>query len=283
MPKPNFFIVGAPKCGTTSLAGWLSEHPNALMSPIKEPHYYSTDLGNRAVTSRGRYEDLFKRANWNHRAIGEASTWYLYSRDAVPKIEIANPNARYIVMTRDLISMAHSLHHHNLRVLHEDQVSFEVAWSLQATRMAGHNIPNTCTEPVFLQYFEACSLGSQLHRLCRHVSRDRILHLPLADLQSDPAKSYRRVLDFLGLPDDDRRVFFAANKARGYRSHSVQRLIRLGGKIRLALGFQRGFGLGRLNEMTLPKEPLSDSFRAELTQAFRQEQQLLEEFNQGQT
>lgn len=44
MKRPNFFIIGAPRCETTSLYMWLREHPNIHMSPVKEPHFYSTDL-----------------------------------------------------------------------------------------------------------------------------------------------------------------------------------------------------------------------------------------------
>ena len=40
MKRPDFFILGAPKCGTTSMAAWLSEHPNVFMSPIKEPFFF---------------------------------------------------------------------------------------------------------------------------------------------------------------------------------------------------------------------------------------------------
>ena len=45
--RPNFFIVGAPKCGTTSLDEYLRQHPNVFISRPKEPHYFSTDLNNR--------------------------------------------------------------------------------------------------------------------------------------------------------------------------------------------------------------------------------------------
>ena len=43
--KPNFFIVGAPKCGTTALYEYLRPHPNVFMPEIKEPHYFAKDLG----------------------------------------------------------------------------------------------------------------------------------------------------------------------------------------------------------------------------------------------
>ncbi|RFA37823.1 sulfotransferase domain-containing protein [Alkalilimnicola ehrlichii] len=177
--SPNFFIIGAPKCGTTSLARWLSEHPETYLSPTKEPHYYSTDLSNRRIKSESSYLSLFSGVGSAHKAIGEASTWYLYSKEAVANIERQHSGTRYIVMTRDPIEMAHSLYHHNYRVLHEDQPTFERAWKLQGEREKGKMIPAPCTEPEFLQYRQACALGSMLERLLEQVDVERVLHIPL--------------------------------------------------------------------------------------------------------
>ena len=275
---PNFFILGAPKCGTTSLARWLEQHPQVFMSPIKEPHFYSTDLANRSVQSSERYTRLFDGVTEAHRAIGEASTWYLFSHEAVANIEQEHPGSRYIVMTRDPVAMAHSLYHHNRRVLHEDQPTFEAAWRLQEQRAAGRHLPRDCTEPAFLQYFSACSLGSLLQRLYEQVPAERVLHVPLEWMQEDPARQYRRVLGHLGVDDDGREDFPPANEARGHRSRLLQKALRLGGRVRVALGINKGFGLGRLNERAQAKETLSPEFRAELEAAFADERALREQF-----
>jgi hypothetical protein len=85
---PNLFIVGAPKCGTTSLYEWLKGHPDIHMSPFKEPCYFARDLAweesgyyLRHGVDRARYLELFEDAGAATR-VGEASTRYLYSRDA---------------------------------------------------------------------------------------------------------------------------------------------------------------------------------------------------------
>src|SRR5210317_560697 len=108
--KPNFFILGAPKCGTTSLAYWLSQHPNVYVSPDKEPLHYSTDFPASTPHSERSYLDLFAEATEQHIAIGEASVWYLRSKDAVANIENEIPEAKYIVMLRNPVEMAPSLH-----------------------------------------------------------------------------------------------------------------------------------------------------------------------------
>lgn len=60
MKKPNLFILGAPKCGTTSLANWLGEHPRVFMSPMKEPYYFNKDHSYSRVENLKSYENLFE-------------------------------------------------------------------------------------------------------------------------------------------------------------------------------------------------------------------------------
>lgn len=247
-----------------------------FMSPLKEPHYYSTDFANRTIHSKARYEKLFEGVRETHRAVGEASTWYLCSRDAIVNIEREHPEARYIVMTRDPVAMARSLYHHNRRVLHEDQTSFEAAWRLQKERAAGRLLPKECTEPAYLQYRKACSLGSLLHRLYEQVPAERVLHVPLEWMREDPAREYRRVLAYLGVDDDGREHFPPANEARGHRSRWLQWALRKGGRARVALGINKGFGLARLNERPQAKAELSPNFRRELEEAFSEERVLLD-------
>jgi hypothetical protein len=267
----RFFIIGAPKCGTSSLASWLAEHPSVFMSPLKEPHYYSVDLANRAVRSAAQYAALFKSAGCQHVALGEASTWYLYSQAAIPAIEREHPDARYIVMTRDPVAMAHSLHHHNLRVLHEDQPDFETAWNMQPERALGQLIPKTCVEPSFLQYHKACRLGSMVNRLLDIVPAERIFHVALESMQAYPGRVYRSTLEFLGVPDDNRSEFPLFNPARGHRSRLLQETIRAGARVKRRLGFVRAFGLAQLNEIRLPKARLTPEFVNRLEAAFADE------------
>lgn len=247
------------------------------MSPVKEPHYFSTDLANRSVTSYRRYRRLFKRVTNEHRAVGEASTWYLYSNEAVPNIEQTYPYARYIVMTRDPVAMVHSLYHHNLRVLHEDQPTLEQAWRLQDERSRGWSMPLSCTEPAFLQYRDACALGTLVKRVLNTVPTERVLHVPLEAMKSDTREEYLRVLSFLGLEDDGREEFPIANEARTYQSRILQRMLKVGGRLRIGLGFQKGLGLAQINDRRATKAPLDDAFREELEVIFREERKLLDE------
>jgi len=73
--KPNFFIIGAPKCGTTSLATYLGMHPNVFMCSPKEPHYFSTDINWQLVKNKNDYLKLFAKATNDNFAIGEGSVF----------------------------------------------------------------------------------------------------------------------------------------------------------------------------------------------------------------
>ncbi|ROO32516.1 hypothetical protein SAHL_05030 [Salinisphaera orenii YIM 95161] len=108
------------------------------------------------------------------------------------------------------------------------------------------------------------------------MSAERILHVPLSRLQHDPGRAYQHVQDFLGVTDDRRSTFPPANEARGHRSATIQKLLRIGGRARLALGINRGLGLGHFNERPRPKEALSDAFVDELARSFAAERRRLD-------
>src|SRR6266498_2750548 len=98
--KPNFFIVGAPKCGTTALYEYLRRHPHIFMPKLKEPHFFALDLGHPMVKTEVHYASLFADSTKEHMRVGEASVYYLYSAVALPAIHAFNPDAKIIAMVR---------------------------------------------------------------------------------------------------------------------------------------------------------------------------------------
>lgn len=113
MRKPDLFIVGAPRCGTTAMFDYLKAHPQIGMSSYKEPHYFGADLrGERFEMYRGHLEGylaLFK-ARPEHRRVGEGSVGYLFSKTAAQEIRDFNPNARIIVMLRNPVDALYSMY-----------------------------------------------------------------------------------------------------------------------------------------------------------------------------
>src|SRR5438445_6171777 len=102
MRKPNLFIIGAPKCGTTSLADWLRQHP-AVFVPAgqNEPNFFNTDHVERFRLTLAEYERLFEAAGNHSKYVCEKSVWYLSSSEAVPNILEYAPAAKFIVCIRN--------------------------------------------------------------------------------------------------------------------------------------------------------------------------------------
>lgn len=281
MKKPNFFILGAPKCGTTSLAAWLSGHPKIFVCPIKEPHYFNFDYGLRRTKTLNDYERLFKTADNQHLAVGEASVRYLYSRCAVPNILQYNPDAKFIVLIRDPVEMAYSLHAQSLYNGSENVLDFERAWEIQAVRMYGKFIPRGCPDPQLLQYGMTCRVGEQLRLLFNYVPKDRVLILALHHLQNNPRASYLKTLGFLGVDDDERLEFPVFNSSKKRRLTALVKSTQLANAILSDIGITNlRIGLTKwLNEKAwsqLERPPLRPSFRAELTAYFLSDVLLLE-------
>ena len=147
-PVPNFFIVGAPKCGTTALFQYLSTHPDVFAPQRKEFNYFCDDLHFNNVAGLFHYRDtadyLSHFAGWEgQKRIGEASVWYLYSMRAAANIHRFSPDARIIVMIRNPAEMLHSLHSQLLENGDEDIVAFEAALSAEEDRKRGLRTPRT--------------------------------------------------------------------------------------------------------------------------------------------
>lgn len=160
---PNFFIVGAPKCGTTAVSEYLRNHPSIFMSFPKEPHHFSDDFAQfREYRRLDDYMKLFRGRTQDHLIVGEASVWYLYSSSAVKSIYEFNKDAKILVMLRNPIDFVCSLHSQLLFAFNEDRPDFAEAWNLQEDRAKGINLPKTCIAPQFLQYRAVAKFGAQL-------------------------------------------------------------------------------------------------------------------------
>ncbi|NJL34400.1 MAG: sulfotransferase domain-containing protein [Chloroflexaceae bacterium] len=107
--KPDFFIVGAPKCGTTAMTDYLNQHPDVFVPVVKEPDFFGSDLtGRRYTTNLHTYLALFEPGRG--KLCGEGSTAYIISKQAAQEIYNFNPEAKIIIMIRNPVDMLYSLH-----------------------------------------------------------------------------------------------------------------------------------------------------------------------------
>jgi hypothetical protein len=274
---PDFFIIGAPKCGTSSLATWLREHPRAYMSPWKEPRFFDRDLRTRWRIDEAAYFDLFRAVEPHHLAVGESTPWYLFSHDAVANILEVSPEARFVVGVRNPADMAPALWEQLSGDRTESIADFGEAWRASPDRRAGRRVPRNAAEPRLLDYQSTCRLGEQVDRLYSQVDRDRVHVVVLDDLRADPAKAYGAVVRFLGLPADDRTDFAARNSAKEIRFRRLQPVLnaarkaeRLGraklGKPPVNSEVMRK--LNQLNRINRPRPPIDPELRSEVEAYF---------------
>jgi Sulfotransferase domain len=212
--KPNFFIIGAPKCGTTSLASWLSEHPNVFFTSPKEPEYFNSDIAPIFKGGIRKYESLYWGVNQTHLAVGEGSTVYLRSEEAVKNILSYQPNARFIVGIRNPLEMVVSWHGQMVRNGWESETDFKKAWDLQSIRAQGKKIPPLCPDRQHLQYGEVCKLGRQLKQFYKLVGKDRCYVYLLDDMKRAPGKLWKDILDFLQIPNTEKPNFPILNEGK---------------------------------------------------------------------
>jgi Sulfotransferase domain len=285
MKRPNFFIIGAPKCGTTALSEYLKAHPQVYFSPLKEPCFFCPDLIT-AVSSLSEYLDLFRGASDEHVAVGEGTVWYLRSQCAVRNILEFNREAKLIVMLRNPIDMAYALHSTILRWGQEIVRSFEKAWHLQDRRARGEEIPSRCIHPHFLQYGWFCKISEQVQELFAVAPRGQIMIVFFDDFSRDPKVVYEQVLAFLDLKNDGRNSFPVINENSRQRLQTLveiefflrlpsQRMEQIKKRIKCLLGLE-SFGVARvvhrinqtINMSHAPRPPLSDAMREELREYF---------------
>lgn len=278
MKPPNFFIIGAPKCGTTSLAHWLSRHPRVFVPAVKEPDYFNTDIRKPYTETWPQYLAHFAKAQPSHLAVGEASTGYLRSAVAVPAINARYPACKLVVCLRDPVDMAEAWHRQMVYECWEDVRDFEQAWALQAARREGRALPARCTEPDNLQYARVCALGSQVEQLLAQVDAARVLFVLLDDLRDNPRAVWCTLLDFLGVPDDGRQNFTAMNAASNVPA-PLARMIRMVSDFKRRMGIRFGFGiLNGLKERLArqPRETMAPAMRAALREHFLPEVEKLQ-------
>src|SRR5581483_10240451 len=139
--RPDFFIVGAPKSGTTALSEYLKPHPQIFIPDIKDVSFFGSDLyfTMPRITAE-EYAAAFAAARDELR-VGEASVWYLYSKCAAAEIKEYSPDASIIIMLRNPVDMLYAQHSEFLYNCNEDIPDFGAALEAEAERKRGRRVP----------------------------------------------------------------------------------------------------------------------------------------------
>jgi hypothetical protein len=299
---PNFFVVGAPKAGTTSLYRYLDQHPQIYMSPIKEPHYLADEIRieafegemQRAAIARSAdlrnylngpvtekfsggpieewqdYLKLFTHA-LGHTAIGEASTCYLWSPTAATNIHRHFPTAGIIMVLRDPADRAFAQYVHMLSFAKKTIAFAEhMDASLRATTK---RVSELYPFLDFGLYFE------QVRRYLSLFPRERVHLCFYEDYQREPMTFLQDIFRFLGVnrafqPDMSEKHM----QARVPQSHAVNNWLKRVGLWQLIRNVSPpGFraGLRRLAFRPRGELRLNEADRARLVAFYRDDVQNL--------
>lgn len=210
----HFFIVGAPRAGTTWLATALGGHSQVHLSPVKEPHFFAPpvagELSDVAVTDKNLWDEIAKHGHVHNGWIqnpsnyarlltgspdkllaGEATVAYLHAPGAPKAIADKFPGAYIIAILREPVARA--LSHIRMdavlglaRLHHTDILCAELD---AASR---HGI-------VDVRYLGRSLYSAALKRYMNHFPKGRLLVLRFDDIQSAPAMVLSRVTTFLGI------------------------------------------------------------------------------------
>lgn len=243
---PNFFMVGAPRCGTTSLYDALGRHPEVFCCPVKEPNLFCTDRNARSwviesakrravllapgeprspalprvatTTDVALYKSLF--AAWSGEpAIGEASTAYLLSTQAAAEIARLQPDARIIIVLRQPVQRAQSEYLMHLQ-LGRAKTDLDAVIAGRAGHLTGE-------AQVLRNIIDGSLYAPQIERFLANFPRENILFLLFEDLVRDPAAALRAAFHHIGvLPEQGKAIVLAReNESRAVKSQHLNRFL----------------------------------------------------------
>jgi hypothetical protein len=215
---PAFLIVGAQRCGTTSMYRTLSEHPAILKAVLhKGVHYFDMNYGRNLGWYKAHFP-LTARARRLASRVGltpltfESSPYYMFHPLAAARIAADLPGVKLLVLVRDPVERAYSAHAHELARGYESE-PFERALELEAGRISGE-AERVIADPSYLShshqhhaYRTRGQYAEQLEALEQHFGAQRLHVVDSGDFFTRPEPVYDGVLDFLELPHRGYPVF----------------------------------------------------------------------------
>jgi len=222
--KPNLFIVGNPKSGTTALYNFLRQHSEIYMSEKKEPHYFATDLIKESDDFHGAnnihfktrtlddYMALFQKSHEKIR--GEASTGYLKSVTAPLAIHRFNPQSKIIIILRNPIDFAYSAYKDSLETCGEYLKTLHEAILAEPDRKQGKKLSPRTRNPSIFYYSELVQYTDQVKKYIALFGEKNVKVIIFEDFKSDNTKIYQDVLSFLEVDANFLVEFRGINKNR---------------------------------------------------------------------
>ena len=238
-PPPDFVIVGAQRCGTTSLFRALNEHPAMMRNVInaKGIHYFGINYHQNYEWYLAHFATHAER--YRHAArigqsaiVGEASPYYLFHPAGAERMAQSIPDAKLIVLLRNPVKRAISHHLHMVWEGHEPLVDLDEALDCESARLQGVEerlLTDSCYVSRPHQHFSYVARGhyaNQLKRLYKHFKKENVLVMTTEKLVSDSESSLSEIQSFIGLEPDPCIVLEKRNASSKFepRPETLERL-----------------------------------------------------------
>jgi hypothetical protein len=239
---PDFLIIGAQKCGTSSLYKYLTKHPfiepaQDFIDSSKEVRFFSRHYGKGILWYRRHfpstlYKKYFKKIYGQELITGEATPSYLFHPHAPRWIYDTIPNVKLIVLLRNPIDRAYSHYQHVFRI-GKETLAFDAALEAESKRLSGERekmIKNENYRSFNYMYYSYLTRGiyaDQIKVFFNFFKKKQILILNFETFFSNPSVYFKKILEFLQIREW---------KPIEFNKHNVGRYQKLDPAIRKRLG-----------------------------------------------
>lgn len=235
MNRPNLFVIGAPKCGTTALVEALRKVPEIYVPDQKEPRYFDAKIyydyeEDYPLKSIKEYLALYE----NERANGkkyllDGSVFNMYNPKGIQSILEMSPDAKFICILRDPVSASISMHAQRLKYslprMRETSDNFLVAWETLEERKRGKSYPKGCRNKFLFRYDLLYSYQYYLPELMALIRRENLFVERYEFYKHKPHEFYYNLSRFLNLTTNIVFDSSVVNPSVIVRPNSAQKLI----------------------------------------------------------
>ncbi|MEO1041056.1 MAG: sulfotransferase [Pseudomonadota bacterium] len=200
---PNLFVLGAGRCGTTTLYDLLKKHPDIHAPAIKEPSFFCSHF--QVVDNPVSYFSLFQ-SDKKYRL--DCSHVYMSNPETPTILAQLFPNARFIITLRDPMQRALSLYSW-VRAPRKDSDPFESisnffdALSAEEERFRSEEFFKNCPHYFWnFMYMRSSLYDVQIARYFELFARSRFLFVSLSDIRNTPSSVTEKIADFLDINPD---------------------------------------------------------------------------------
>ena len=214
---PDYIIIGAMRCGTTSLHNYLMQHPDVVASYKKEIKFFDSNHFRGEKWYRAHFPLITEMGPGQ--ITGEGSPYYIFHPLAAERIAALLPQVKLIALLRNPVERSYS--HYQMSVRRgRETLSFEEAIAKEPERLAEvkEKIQVDDTFPMFnykhYSYLTRSIYADQLPVWFEHFPREQIKIIKSEDFYADPPATFGAVTAFLGLPDWELSEYETHNPGR---------------------------------------------------------------------